>query len=288
MKGLRGVGTGLMACLFALFTAAGVVMFFAGEGAERMAGLLSILLFGFGGAAYVVTKRRDPAGALRVATVSWEGKPVRALVLPVRRAKWLMMLLGQLGMGSALVLMGIYAETFARSGRSPGFLQVIGYGGGAFILFIAAVSLFNLRSGPPRLALFADGVAMIGGMAASYVPWDAIANVGRYDIAVRGMGQRMAGIRATDPGLIRRPASTRVVMVGSRSMSGWDVTYPETMFDLSADELLLLLGSMWQRPELRRVAESLPDGPVPFEQFASTHLTGMAAPPSGAAGTLPA
>lgn len=272
MEGPKGFGNAALIALYVLFTLAGLGMIAAGEGAERMAGVASVLLFGVGGGAYVMSKRRNPAVAVRAETITWDKRPVRALVLPVRRAKWLPMLVGQLGMGTALVLMGVYAETFATASRGPGFIRFVGYGGGAFFLFIAAVTLLNLRSGPPRLALFSEGVAMIGGMAASYIPWEAVANVGRFDMALRDMGQRFAGIRATDPSQVRRSASSKAVTVGSRSMLGWDLTYPESMFDLTADELVLLLGSLWQRPELRRLAETLPDGHVPFAQLAERHM----------------
>lgn len=287
MEGLRGVGTVLMACLFALFTIVGLVMLFVGRPQDRIAGLACVLLFGLGGVAYITSRRRKADVALRVDTLTWEGRVTRALILPVRRAKWLTTMVGAFGMGTAMVLIGVFAPTFTDPGDSAAVTRFIGYGGGAFFLGLGLAGLLKLRQGPPRLALLPEGVAMIGGVAASYIPWDAVADVGRFDMVIRGTGQRFAGIRATNPEAVRRPASSRVLMAGNRTFSGWDLTFAESMHDVSVEELVALLWSFWQRPQLRRVAESLPDGPMSYEQFAGAHIGDMAAP-GGAAGTLPA
>ncbi len=271
----RGASFVLMMLLFALFTAVGAAMLVGGEGDERFAGLACMLLFGVGGVAYAASKSRRAEAALRAESLTWQGQVVRALVVPVRRSKWLTMMLGLLGMGVASLLIGLFAPTFTDPGESALVTQLIGFGAAALFLLLALASVLNLRKGAPRLALLPQGIAMIGGVVESFIPWEGIANVGQFDMVIRGAGQRFAGVRATDPSVISRPRSSKAVMAGNRTFSGWDLTYAESMFDLTAEELTALIGCSWQRPELRRAAESLPDGPLWYAEFAARHLSAV-------------
>lgn len=272
-RALRGLGMGLMLLIFVVFTGFGLVMFVTAEGQDRILGLICVLLFGFGGVAYFMSKRKRGDIALRVESVNWDGAPVRALVVPMRKAKWLTTMVVLLGMGAAMVLMGVNAAAFKDPGESALFIQVVGYGGGAFFLLVGLGHLLAVRKGPPRLALLESGIDLTGA-AAAFVPWDVITDVGRYDLLVRGTTQRFAAVRVTDRAAIRRPPFTRLLMTGSRAMSGWDLTYAEAMFDLTADQLTELIAAFRQHPELRRVAASLPEGDLDFDQFAAAHLAG--------------
>lgn len=266
-----------MLLIFVVFTGFGLVMFIVGEGQDRILGVICVLLFGFGGAAYFMSKRKRGDIALRVESVTWEGAPVRALVVPMRKAKWLTTMVALLGMGTAMVLMGVNAAAFKDPGESALFIQVVGYGGGAFFLLVGLGHLLAIRKGPPRLALMESGIDLTGA-AAAFVPWDVITDVGRYDLLVRGTTQRFAGVRVSDRAAIRRPVFTRLLMTGGRAMSGWDLTYAEATFDLTADQLTELIAAFPQRPELRRVAASLPEGDLDFDQFAAEHLAGDSSP----------
>ena len=268
---LRRLGMGLMALIFLIFTGFGMVMVVTGDGQDRILGLICVLLFGLGGVAYFMSKVKRGDLALRVETLTWEGAPVRALVVPMRKARWVTTMVAVLGMGIALVLMGVNATAFKDPGESALFIQVVGYGGGAFFLLVGLGHLLGIRKGPPRLALLESGIDLTGA-AEAFVPWDVIAEVGRYDLVVRGSTQRFAGVRVADRAAIRKPAFTRVLMTGGRAMSGWDLTYAEAMFDLTADQLAELISAFHQRPELRRVPASLPEGDLDFDHFAATHL----------------
>lgn len=270
-RALRGLGLVVMALIFVVFTGFGVVLTVGGEGQDRILGLVCVLLFGFGGVAYFMSKRKRGDIALRVESVNWDGAQVRALVVPMRKAKWLTTMVVLLGMGAAMALMGVNAAAFKDPGESALFIQVVGYGGGAFFLLVGLGHLLGIRKGPPRLALLESGIDLTGA-AAAFVPWDVITDVGRYDLRVRGTTQRFAAVRVADRAAIRRPPFTRVLMTGSRAMSGWDLTYAEAMFDLTADQLTELIAAFHQRPELRRIAASLPEGDVDFDQFAAAHL----------------
>ena len=271
MRTIRSIGDVGLALIFLGFTVVGVFLLIAGEGSDRMVGLGSILMFGFGGLAYFASTRRRPATALRVTTVVFDGRSQRAVVVPVRKSKWLAMLLGALGMGAAGLVMGMFAPVFTDSTDSPVVTQVIGYGAAAFFLLLGLRSLVSIRRGPPRLALLEAGIDM-SGMAACFVPWDAITDVGLYEMTVRGADQEYTGLLVSDPGLIARSRGGRLLMAGSRGLSGWDVTYPAVLFDLTAGELSELIAAFHQRPQLRTVAASLPDGHLSFEQFAAAHL----------------
>lgn len=256
--------------IFVAFTAFGLFLLIAGEGVDRMLGLMGLLMFGFGGAAYFASTRRREATALRVTTVTFDGRTERAVVVPVRKSKWLATLVGTLGMGAGALVMGIFAPAFTDPGESPLFTQVVGYGTGAMFLLLGLRNLVGIRRGPPRLALLQDGIDM-SGMAACFVPWDAVTAVGVYEMNVRGGRQDFTGLQVSDPARIVRSRGSRLLMAGSRGLSGWDVTYPASLFDVTADELATLVAAFHQHPGLRAVAASLPDGHLSFEEFAAAH-----------------
>jgi hypothetical protein len=272
-RGEWGVGRVLLVLVFVLFTVGGLAMAVSGDGDTRRGGIVVLLFFGLGGVAFIVAKSKGSGAGLAVETVRWEGMPQRALVMPVRPGKWLTTMLALAGMGTASLLMGIWSDVFTDPGEHPLFIWLVGFGGGGFLLLMAMAHLLALRNGAPRLALLPTGLAMTGGPSQSFIPWEAVTDVGTFEMAIRRAALRMVAVKVVDPTAIRRPLLTRVLMVGQRYFYGSDVNLPEVDFALDAEQIASLVRAYWQNPSLRQVADHLPEGPLAYEQAATQILS---------------
>jgi hypothetical protein len=265
---MRWVWRLLGMALLAFFGVAGVWMTLAAETTfDRAMGIAVVLMSAACGFVYLVLFRRQPEGALRIALDTAVDPPQRALQVPMRGVKWVGTTLALFAMAAACGIIGIYAESVADAYDSPLFIRVMGFGGFVLFGFIGGAPLLSLRYGAPRVVATEETVAMIGGAAPFAVPWDAVEQIGHWEVTVRGHGQRFVGLRVRDRAAIRRPTFSRLLMLGSRSMSGWDLTLAEQTFDLTAEELATILRGLHANPLLRRAVASLPDGDLSYEQL---------------------
>lgn len=256
-----------MVLIFVFFTIVGVAMVIWGEGVDRVVGVVALLMFGLGGVGWFAGQRRRADVAVRVGDIVHHGHPARALIVPARLAKWLPLTLGSVGLGAGCLLLGVFAAELTEAGVSPLFLRLIGFGGGALFLFVGAGSLAGTSGGPPKLALLPDGVVMTAGFGRSFVSWDLVTDVGVYELGVPGGNQRFVGLRVTDPSRIEIPRWLRGLGRANRGMSGWDLTYPESLFDLTADQLAQLLAMLLEQSSLRRAAERLTPSAYSFDEL---------------------
>lgn len=249
----------LLGGLFLLFTVGGVAMVISGSGQGRLVGVSVVLLFGFGGLGYAATKLRRPDGVVELTKVQRDGTPVEALVVPGIRLRSAAIALGAAGMGFGMMLMGLNPAAFTDTGGPEWFVRLVGVAGGCFFLVIASALGIAALTGRSRMVASRAGFEMVTPFGRSVVPWDIIDEVGVYEMSPGGNRQRFAAVNTTDPNRIATSRWWGWLRAANRRMSGWDLTYPETTFALSADELALLISGFVERPSLWSDVRLLPD-----------------------------
>lgn len=253
------MGRWLLGGLFLLFTVGGVAMVISGEGQDRLVGVSVVLLFGFGGLGYGATKLRRRDGVVELTKVQREGTLVEALVVPGSRSRSAAIALGSAGMGSGMLLMGLNPAAFTEAGGPQGFVRLVGIAGGCFFLVGALVLSIAALTGRSRMVASRAGFEMVTPFGRSVVPWDIIDEVGVYEMSAGGNRQRFAAVNTTDPDRITTSRWWGWLRAANRRMSGWDLTYPETTYAISADESALLISAFLERPSLWRDIRLLPE-----------------------------
>lgn len=233
----------------ALMFVGGVAMFATGDEAGPA---ISIAAFG---AACVLSapmfRPRHRGGEIHVQVI--EDRPLPGVVFPYSQRVTRTAAAGALLMGLALLGMGIDAESFADSGRSIGFVKVVGLAGGAFFALLGVRTL--LRAGSASfVALAPDGIHQHLAGSMSFVPWDVITDVRGEDLKmwVRGATVREPFI-AVDVGDRRRVEMSKVgralMRVNKHLLA--DVAYPVRQLDVDPTLALRAIAFYWKTPDRR-------------------------------------
>lgn len=256
----------LLGGVFVLLTVGGTAMVVLGEGSDRVAGVSVVLLFGFGGLGYAASTLRRDEGAVEVTHVRRDGVPVQAVVIPGSRRRSAAIGLGAAGMGSGMMLMGLNPAAFA-DGDPSGFVRFIGLAGGFFFLFVAVVLTIATISGRSRMVATPTGFEMTTPFGRSVVPWGVMDEVGVYEMSAGGNRQRFAAVNTTDPSRIRTSRGWEWLRSANRRMSGWDLTYPETTFAVSAGQLSRIIERFVEQPSVWDRVRRLPDRTYRVEEL---------------------
>jgi hypothetical protein len=188
----------------AAFAVAGAVLAIAGDAEARIAGVIAMLFFGVGGLALTLPLI-DRHGRAAVRIVDLEGE--RAFLLPVARAKQLILLAAAGGLTAAGVLIAIAGSLVI------GLLCAVAFG--AFLVIgIAQVG------GSRGLALTPTRVRLLGWGDAE-LDWDAVEGASVFSMS----RSRILGISATDPRHVRRQGWRLVARV-NRGLGTADLVLP--------------------------------------------------------------
>lgn len=256
-----------MTAIMVLFVGSGVFLIVTEDGAGRVLGVGSVLFFGFGGLVYLASEQRREKGAVRVVEQHRGVAAYRAVVVPVRPGKWLVMAVGAVGLGVGALLIGLLSGPLPDAGTFPRGVPPVAWLGGGFLVMIVAGLLTSARQGPPQLLLSPEGLRMTVGLSRSFVPWEAVVEVGVTEMEAGMSRQRFATVQVSDRSRIETPRGLRWLAVLNRGVSGWDVAYQEAPFDLDADEIAELVARLAASPDREAVLASLPPGSYSFRRL---------------------
>ena len=214
-----------MAVASLLFTTVGLVVVVSGEGADRIWGLISVLLFGVGGVVWFLVPRltRSVREGVRTEMVSFRGERRPALVFPFSRAKRRVALVGAAVFTAVGILFVVYASALAESGiryRDPAWLLFVGIFCTVVFGFVTLLGLANELSAGTSVALLPEGI-LARGPVSSFVPWDAVADVATIEIR----GTPMVAVVARDPDAVETTALGRILMLLGRKWTGVDLGF---------------------------------------------------------------
>lgn len=180
-----------IAVAFAFFVVFGVVMTITGSGADRLWGLIMLLLFGAGGASLYIPKGDRRGADVTTSLISHHGRHISALVFAFDSRRHRIRLLSAAAFAVVGLMMVLFAGEIGQPGRTyrPQILLIAGFLMLIFFGWFALASLRRLGS-VPRLALLSEGVLMDGGAMPTFVPWDAIETIGDIDAQQRDVGDQ--------------------------------------------------------------------------------------------------
>ncbi|WP_028062870.1 hypothetical protein [Solirubrobacter soli] len=219
------------------FALLGAVLLIAGPDSDtRVVGAISILFFGVGGLALALPLlSREGAAAVKIVDVGSE----RGFLLPVARAKQLVLVAAAGGMTAAGVLIALSASLIV------GLVCAITFG--AFL----AIGLVQL-GGARGLALTPTRVRLLGWGDAE-LDWDAVEGAGVITLS----RSRILGISATDPRRVRR-RGWRVVSAINRRLAIADLVLPADQLAGDAERAADLVNTYLRDP-FRRARIGEPD-----------------------------
>ncbi|MDP9067958.1 MAG: hypothetical protein M3N53_06395 [Actinomycetota bacterium] len=235
---------------FVLFTVFGAIMAVTGEGADRIWGLITLLFFGVGGVAVYLPKGDEGPG-VEVARGSYRGSEQWGLVFRIDQRRQRVRSIGSLGFAIAGGLMLVFAGEIGEEGTrySPVLLRVVGGLMLAFFGPLGALAVFRWRA-RPRVVLLEDGVLMDQGHNVTFVPWDALEDVGVISI----YGNDMLGMLVGDRGQVEANVFARLLLPLNRAISRVDMAYPVDTFvadpRLVVDAMRHYLAHPEERPRL--------------------------------------
>ncbi len=212
----------LLAAVSVLLTlASGLIAVFE-SGDERLGGLAGALLFGSCMLVFLMpafTRAQGPGR--RVGVVSHRGLRTEALVFPLSRPKLRIAGIAAVGWAAAGALITIAPSGLADPGEDTTFIRLLGVV--VVLLFgtVAAIAGLQELRGRGFVALLPQGVLArtVGG--GSFIPWDAIEDVG----VIEMYDTPMVAIRATDPAAVETPRWARLLSRASRAVVHADATY---------------------------------------------------------------
>jgi hypothetical protein len=212
-----------MAIATIVFTSVGLIMLVAGEGADRMWGLITALFFGVGGTVWFVLPRltRSAREGVHTDVIRFRGSTRPALVFRLSKAKRRIALVGTSAFTVVGILFVLNATALAESGQdNPAWLLLIGLlciGVFGFLTVLGAASEFSSGA---SVALIPEGIVS-GGAVTSFLPWEAVEEVTMIDVR----GTPMVGVVARDPTAVETSALGRILALVGRKTTGVDLAF---------------------------------------------------------------
>ena len=205
---LRRLKPVLLAATFIAFTSIGALMLVVGQGRDRIWGLASVLLFGFGALSYFLLPALTRRGqGVERREIEHRGVHQPAIVFFQSRAKIRVGVVGCVAFALAGVLLILVGQA------SVGWITAVFFGA------LAAVGLTRAFGGPSYVALLGDGI-LHRGAGTAFVPWEAISEVAVMEIN----DARFVGVRA-DPAAIETSTAVQLGIMAGHTVAGVEMSF---------------------------------------------------------------
>jgi hypothetical protein len=223
----------------ALFTVCGIFILVFGSREDIAPGLLVTLFFGGCTLVFLTPAFARSRGAGRRAdVVAHRGARTPAVVFPLSRTKVRVA-------GIAAAFWAVAGGALVGMPSAPAFYRLLGLA--LVVLFGGLAVLTGVRElkGHGFVALVPDGVFSRTTLGNTFVPWEAVDEVGVMEMN----DTPLVFLRATDPRAIEKPRWTGLFTRANRSMIDADVTYGALI--ASEHELVDAIGHYLEYPEER-------------------------------------
>lgn len=212
----------LLAAISALFALVGVLILIFESGDDRLAGLYVLLFFGSCLLVFLMPALTGGHGpGRRVDLVAHRGARTHAIVFPLSRPKLRVAGIAAAGWAIAGAVLVIAPSGLADPGEDTTFPRLLGI---VLVLLFGGVALFaalqELR-GRAFVALLPQGVLSRSAVGGSFIPWEAIEDVG----VVEMYDTPIVAVRASDPGAVEKPGWAGLFARANRAVLDADVTY---------------------------------------------------------------
>jgi hypothetical protein len=240
LLGLSSVFFTLVGLLIAIF-----------EPDDRLFGFFAALFFGCCTLALFMPMLARTGGPdRRVRVISHHGLRTEALVFPLSTRKIGVAGIAAAGWAVAGVILVLAPSTLADPGEETAFFRLLGI---VLTLLFGGVAVFaglqQLRGGG-FVALLPEGVLGRSPVGGSFVPWEAIEEVGVLEM----YDTPMVAIRVTDPATVETPGWARLFSRANRAVAGADVTYASLV--APEEEVARTIAHYMEHPEERsRIGE---------------------------------
>jgi len=217
-----------VACTF--FAAVGAVIVVAGENADRLWGVISLLIFGVCGSVWFALPRltKTATEGVRTEVIRFRGSRQPALVFRFSKAKRRLGLLGT----SAFTLVGILfvlnATALADPEDDPSVILAVGIMCVSIFGLVTVLGLANELARGSSVALMRDGI-LSAGVLSWFLPWDAVDEILTIDVH----GTPMVGVVASDPSLVETSGIGRILAIIGRRTTGVDLAFAGLVAPLS-------------------------------------------------------
>lgn len=227
-----------LGAIYAVFSAAGLLLLAFGEDAEQRAvGVAALLFFGGGGATVFLLRRRTARRRepLRLGTIRTRGGRAPAFIA-AGDARVVTIA------GAGLVSMGVGSLVLATYSDEPVMMLIIG---GAFTAFGVFAVVRAARAA--SVALTREGLVMSTGTGRTFVAWSNIAGLAPFEM----YDQPSLGIALHDPSAVGVGPILRGLMVVERQIVGSDLTLGLNAYRTAPEHLAGAIVRYLESPELR-------------------------------------